>query len=211
MMNGHGMNGVAAEVRAIDRQLADIGRLAASQRSDRATEIVADSHRVLGRLRASPTCDDVNDLIDRLRGFEHLEDRHGGPAKAMRLAADLAVASAKAMFERLAEHEAEPAPEPTFTLLRDIKPNLTNNDIVRDLIPSRAFGECHADAGGGKTAILVDLMLHIAAGRDYRGRRVEQQPVVYVALEGHAGIDNRVVAARRAGHRRCAVRLDEGD
>ena len=85
-----------------------------------------------------------------------------------------------------------------FTLLRDIKPSLTSSEVIKDLIPRRAFGEVHADAGGGKTAILVDLLLHVAAGNEYRGRRTEQQPVVFVALEGHGGIDNRVLAAARA-------------
>jgi AAA domain-containing protein len=82
-----------------------------------------------------------------------------------------------------------------FTLLRDLQPVLNRREIVRDLIPRRALGEVHADSSGGKTAIMVDLALHIAAGIEYRGRRVEQQPVVYVALEGHGGIDNRVIAA----------------
>jgi AAA domain len=84
-----------------------------------------------------------------------------------------------------------------YSLLRDLKPNLRSNEIVKNLIPRRAFGEVHAERSGGKTAILVDLLLHVAAGMEYRGRRVEQQPVVYIALEGHGGIDNRVIAARQ--------------
>jgi hypothetical protein len=90
----------------------------------------------------------------------------------------------------------EPKPELPYTLLRDIKPNLVSNDIVKGLLPRNAFVEVHSVAGGGKTAIITDMVLHVAAGRGYRGRRVERQPVVYVALEGHAGIDNRVIAAR---------------
>ena len=82
-----------------------------------------------------------------------------------------------------------------YTLLRDLKPNLKPNEVVKDLIPHRAFGECHAGSGGGKTAIIIDLLLHVAAGMEYRNRRTERQPVVYVALEGHGGIDNRVIAA----------------
>ena len=84
-----------------------------------------------------------------------------------------------------------------YTLLRDLRPNLKSNEIVRDLIPRRAFGEVHAEAGGGKTAIIADLLMHVAAGLEYRGRRVERQPVVYCALEGHSGIGNRVIAAAR--------------
>jgi hypothetical protein len=41
------------------------------------------------------------------------------------------------------------------------------------------------------------MVLHVAAGREYRGRRVERQLVVFVALEGHSGIHNRVIAAAR--------------
>jgi AAA domain len=85
----------------------------------------------------------------------------------------------------------------SYILAGDLKASLSSNDIVRDLVPRLGFGEVHADSGGGKTAIIVDLTLHIAQGREYRGRRVEFQPVVYVALEGHGGIDNRVLAARR--------------
>jgi hypothetical protein len=79
--------------------------------------------------------------------------------------------------------------------LCDMKPNLLANEIIQGLLSRSGFGEVHAAAGGGKTAIIVDMMLHVAAGIEYRGRRTEMQPVVYVALEGHAGIENRVVAA----------------
>ena len=87
------------------------------------------------------------------------------------------------------------AQSPTYTLLRDLRRNLKSNEIVRDLLPRRALGEVHADAGGGKTAIVVDLLLHVAGNVEYRQRRTEQQPVVYVALEGHGGIENRIIAA----------------
>jgi hypothetical protein len=107
--------------------------------------------------------------------------------------------------ERLADLDrayAEDAGETTaqpykYTLLRDLEPNLKANEIVRGIIPRRSFGEVHADPGGGKTAILVDLLLHVAAGMEYRSRRVAMQPVVYVALEGHAGIGNRIIAASK--------------
>ncbi len=79
--------------------------------------------------------------------------------------------------------------------LRDLKPMLICNDLIKDILPARGIGEVHADFGGGKTAIVVDMLLHLAAGLEYRGRRVVQTPVVYVALEGHAGIENRIIAA----------------
>jgi hypothetical protein len=39
------------------------------------------------------------------------------------------------------------------------------------------------------------MLLHVAAGIGYRNRRTVKQRVIYCALEGHGGIDNRVIAA----------------
>ena len=44
---------------------------------------------------------------------------------------------------------------------------------------------------------MFDLSMHIALGREYRGRRVQQGPVVYLALEGGKGFTHRVEAFRR--------------
>ena len=83
-----------------------------------------------------------------------------------------------------------------FTLLDDVRPNLTNRWLVKDLVPRAGIGVMYGDPGAGKTAAAIDLLMHVAAGRGYRGRRVEQAAVVYVILEGHYGVTNRVVAAR---------------
>jgi hypothetical protein len=39
--------------------------------------------------------------------------------------------------------------------------------------------------------------MHIALGWDYRGRKVQQAPVVYIALEGRHGFPARVEAFRQ--------------
>jgi AAA domain len=88
--------------------------------------------------------------------------------------------------------KATPLP---FTLLRDLKPSLDRRELIKGAIPAGGFGVAYAEPGAGKTAIIVDMGLHVAAGREYRDRRVEQQPVIYVALEGHGGIGNRIIAA----------------
>ena len=38
--------------------------------------------------------------------------------------------------------------------------------------------------------------MHVALGWDYRGRRVQQEVVVYCAFEGQSGIKKRVEAFR---------------
>ncbi len=43
----------------------------------------------------------------------------------------------------------------------------------------------------------MDIAVHVARGIDYRGRRVQQAPVVYVSLEGHAGLPARAAALRK--------------
>jgi RecA-family ATPase len=101
-----------------------------------------------------------------------------------------------------AADEGQPAPNSSeapleFSLLKDLKPNLASQFVIKDLLPRAGLGCCYAQPGAGKTAIVIDMALHVAAGREYRGRRVERQPVMFVALEGHSGICNRVIAAAK--------------
>ncbi|MFZ2079915.1 MAG: AAA family ATPase, partial [Xanthobacteraceae bacterium] len=49
----------------------------------------------------------------------------------------------------------------------------------------------------GKSFWAADLGMHIALGWDYRGHKVQQAPVVYVALEGRYGFPARIEAFRR--------------
>jgi len=49
----------------------------------------------------------------------------------------------------------------------------------------------------GKSFWVYDLVMHIACGRKYRGHRVQQGAVVYMALEGGRGFAGRVEAWRR--------------
>src|SRR5262249_1766079 len=49
----------------------------------------------------------------------------------------------------------------------------------------------------GKSFWTFDLVLHVALGREYRGRRVQQGPVVYCAFEGGGGYSARAEAFRQ--------------
>ena len=49
----------------------------------------------------------------------------------------------------------------------------------------------------GKSFLTFDLTMHIALGRQYRGRKVRQGAVVYLALEGGGGFFARVEAWRQ--------------
>ncbi|MDO8980289.1 MAG: AAA family ATPase [Afipia sp.] len=48
--------------------------------------------------------------------------------------------------------------------------------------------------GAGKTAVFVDIGLHVAHGVDWRGRKVKRGVVLYVALENAEDVERRVQA-----------------
>ncbi len=49
----------------------------------------------------------------------------------------------------------------------------------------------------GKSFFVFDLVMHVALGWPYRGRRVKQGKIVYCALEGAAAFKNRIEAFRQ--------------
>jgi len=44
----------------------------------------------------------------------------------------------------------------------------------------------------GKSFLVFDMLMHVALGWEYRGRKVRQGAVVYCALEGCAAFKNRI-------------------
>jgi AAA domain len=70
-------------------------------------------------------------------------------------------------------------------------------DFIEGIFCDGALSCVYGDSNVGKTFFVTDLALHVALGRDWRGRSVEQGAVVYCALEGAHGIRNRILAARK--------------
>jgi hypothetical protein len=68
--------------------------------------------------------------------------------------------------------------------------------LIKGLVNRGDFSAWYGPPKHGKSFVLLDLMLHIAAGRPWRGKRVRQGRVLYCALEGGFGIRNRIVAAQ---------------
>lgn len=84
-----------------------------------------------------------------------------------------------------------------FVVFADIKPALDVGDFVEGLLTSSSLAVVFGEPGSGKTFWVLDLCLHVAAGIPWQGREVEHGIVVYWALEGGAGIRNRIAAARQ--------------
>jgi phage/plasmid primase-like uncharacterized protein/KaiC/GvpD/RAD55 family RecA-like ATPase len=81
--------------------------------------------------------------------------------------------------------------------MKDVRPLLNGNWIVKKTIPAEGFVTIIGHPGCGKSFLALDLALHIAGGLDWQGRKVKPGLVVYLAAEGQRGQINRVEAWKR--------------
>jgi hypothetical protein len=99
-------------------------------------------------------------------------------------------------LKRIWEKVAVPRP---IELIRyeDLTPRLDSRPLVKGILEREQTSLMFGDAGTGKTFLALDIGLHVAAGRDWAGRRVAAGGVVYVAAEAGRSIANRVAAWRQ--------------
>jgi hypothetical protein len=64
--------------------------------------------------------------------------------------------------------------------------------------PPPGVGTLFGASQAFKSFLTIDFSWHLAEGRDWAGREVEQSPVVYFAAEGAAGCRKRLNGARKA-------------
>jgi hypothetical protein len=69
--------------------------------------------------------------------------------------------------------------------------------LVKGLIPRVGLTVAWGPPKSGKSFWTFDLVMHVALGREYHGRRVQKGPVVYCAFEGASGVKARVEAFRQ--------------
>jgi len=69
--------------------------------------------------------------------------------------------------------------------------------LVRGIIPREGLVVIWGPPKCGKSFWTFDLLMHVALGWEYRGRRVNRGTVVYVACEGERGLGARVAAFRQ--------------
>jgi hypothetical protein len=84
-----------------------------------------------------------------------------------------------------------------LTRFRDIKLGPQRRYVVRGLIPREGLVVVWGPPKCGKSFSVTDLGLRVSLGQNYRGRRVEQGPVIYVACEGQAGVPQRIEAFKQ--------------
>jgi hypothetical protein len=74
---------------------------------------------------------------------------------------------------------------------------------VRGVLPLEGIGAVFGPSGSGKSFLVLSLLAAVASGAEWFGCRVVRAPVLYVALEGEAGIPQRW-KAYQAKHGRIA-------
>ena len=65
---------------------------------------------------------------------------------------------------------------------------------VRGVLPLEGIAAIFGPSGSGKSFLVLDLLAAVASGADWFGCRTKAAPVLYIALEGEAGIAQRVQA-----------------
>lgn len=89
--------------------------------------------------------------------------------------------------------------KPHFELIpfNDVTLSTSRRYRVKGLIPNEGLTVIWGAPKCGKSFFVFDLAMHVAPGWKYRGRRVNQGTVVYVACEGADGFLARIEAFRR--------------
>lgn len=91
---------------------------------------------------------------------------------------------------------AQVEPGIKITRFADVKPALESNDLIEDYLGAGAMSVLYGESNSGKTFFATNLAFHVASGRQWNGRHVEQAGVVYCAMEGTHGISNRISALK---------------
>ena len=85
----------------------------------------------------------------------------------------------------------------TFTSLTEAAATALTDSakpLIKGLLDQGAMTVLYGESNSGKTFVALDIAWHIAAGREWNGRRVAPGGVVYVAAEGGGGARKRAAA-----------------
>lgn len=121
--------------------------------------------------------------------------------QSLSLGVETVAASFRAGLKQYAEDKALAKPVLPFVWFADARPNLEANDFVEGLLTSGSMSVIYGPSNCGKTFFVMDLALHVAWGREWRGKTVDKGAVVYLSLEGAQGVQNRMDAFRL--HHKC--------
>ena len=129
-----------------------------------------------------------NSAVGLDEAYRRLNDRNGarsiGPQAECRANSNDSTASMKGV-------------KPQFTLYRDLAVTGTKQWLVKDLLGHAEASAFYGAPGSGKSALVEDMGLHIAAGRPWHKRDVMQGAVCFIALERRQLVIRRAIAFRK--------------
>ncbi len=103
------------------------------------------------------------------------------------------------MKHEAAPRESEKSSKYKFPLIpfAKIRCSRKGRYLLKDIIPRKSFVLLWGEPKSGKTFLALDMAMHVAAGQPFRGYRVKQGPVVWVAAEGAFGMTARIEAFKK--------------
>jgi hypothetical protein len=89
-----------------------------------------------------------------------------------------------------------PAPTaPEFVSLADfIAQPPQNTYLIKSVLPARGMAQIFGSSNVGKSFLAIDLAMHVALGRPWRGFKTKKACVLYIAAEGLGGLAGRMKA-----------------
>ena len=84
----------------------------------------------------------------------------------------------------------------TYGDAADLALSEATNPLIEDLLGRSELSVWFGELGAGKTFVMLDAAWHIAAGRAWGGRPVQQGLVIYIATEGSKSLFKRLAALR---------------
>lgn len=114
---------------------------------------------------------------------------------------NVSVASAE-QFDAVAEaaHDPVDTKPSRFSLVRasEFSERAPLSYLIKGVLPRAELGVLFGESTAGKTFVALDMAFAIARGIAWRGQRVRQGRVVYIAAEGAGGLRNRLRAYAQA-------------
>lgn len=148
---------------------------------------------------ADPLSNRVSDPFDLVTIFDHNGDRKAAARavlpKQPRLMEQIAILSGQQPAQPVQQSVQVEQTQQTKRRI-DLVPWHDLQDVkvkwlVKDMLPARSFSAIYGRSGAGKSFFAMYLAAMVASGREAFGCDVEQGDVVYLALEGGAGLRRR--------------------
>ena len=89
---------------------------------------------------------------------------------------------------------ADPAHQEFIPLSAFIAGPPKSSYLIKSILPATGLGQVFGSSNVGKSFLLIDLAMHMASGKPWRGLRTKKVPVLYIVAEGMAGLSARMKA-----------------